>query len=550
MGVSAAENYIDWPLHTKKVTPVNLPAIFELVNGTEPAEVALRNRLSIALQWFDLRAYSVCRTRPARRADFALADIIQMQHNGKIELADASPTLNTINGFAIPEIKKLRRRPIFETLTNRDLGKETLQIVKHLPRTTIRRQTLPGSCAFSFDFASYYDAFVLPAEIRPLFRFFAHGQLYQLRTLAMGQRQACEIAQCTTDILAALPSSCPAVGLATMIDNVRFSGLSSSRCQLLFAVRRFLRRCVAANLTLNDVDPVAWLALGDDELWSRRVLEEDFLGEHYDYSNGTVCNTTSTLAKLQAVIAILEEEIPLPKRRIAAIYGLLLFARHTVSAPLAPYFVALRYLRELDGRSGWDEMAPLMCSSVRLQLLALARLLVINTAVTISLPPSRSEVDLIIVIDASMIGWGCVVANAASGSVFAFSEPWPDTIARSAVAEPRAIKRAIGHFLRPSDRRNVLVVTDHSAIVWAAPGDDGSGGYAKGYELNSLFYLLSLYKSTFFFSFVAGTDNIADVLSREGVLTPGRKNFYSDMSLIKNFVRDKTTVCGMLGRTR
>lgn len=502
-----------------------------------------------ALKWFELSSYEKCRRRPPRVADFSIEDLSAMERNGKIELVeDGSESLSTVNAFTIPEPKKTRRRPIFETLTNRDLGRELLQPMHHLQRAQVRRQTPRGSCAFSFDFASYYDAFVLPPPIRALFRFRCHNdKLWQLRTLAMGQRQACEIAQCATDILSALPSGCPNVHVATMIDNVRFSAPLTARTELLAAVRTFLVRVADGNLCLNDVDATTLLEMSEDELWEQRVESEDFLGEHYDYITGTVQNTMSTVEKALFIDRQLATHVTLTKRQVAAMYGLILYARHTINAPLAPYFTALRFLRTLEGHINWDARAPPIPVGVCQQLRALLAVIIANHPVLILPARDRGEIDTIIVVDASSAGWGAIVANHDSGGVFGFSEPWPQPIRHSAVAEPRAIKRAIARFLHPTDIRRVLIVTDHSPIVWAAPHDDGSGGYARGYELNSLFYFISFYKSSFFFSFVSGVNNLADTLSRDGVLTPGKKKIFLDWEYFDNFVQEKTIACGVMG---
>jgi hypothetical protein len=99
----------------------------------------------------------------------------------------------------------------------------------------------------SFDFASFYDSLPLDEEVRAFFRLHIRGLLYELGTLAMGQRQACQVAQSVCDALCAFDM--PGVALATYIDNVRFM----SRCPhaLAAAVRTFLLRVRAVGLDLN-----------------------------------------------------------------------------------------------------------------------------------------------------------------------------------------------------------------------------------------------------------------------------------------------------------
>lgn len=117
----------------------------------------------------------------------------------------------------------------------------------------------------------------------------------------MGQRQACEIAQTCTDILAHADPSSP-VKVATLIDNVRFVAPPAHRAELLAVVRRFLTRCRTVNVTINDVDPSKWLPMSDETLWAKRVVEEDFLGERFAYAAGTIQNTASTVEKVRFVM--------------------------------------------------------------------------------------------------------------------------------------------------------------------------------------------------------------------------------------------------------
>jgi hypothetical protein len=60
--------------------------------------------------------------------------------------------------------------------------------------------------------------------VREFFRFKIQGILYELNTLAMGQRQACQVAQAVCDAVCAFPLA--GVKVATYIDNVSFA----SRC--------------------------------------------------------------------------------------------------------------------------------------------------------------------------------------------------------------------------------------------------------------------------------------------------------------------------------
>jgi hypothetical protein len=124
--------------------------------------------------------------------------------------------------FRVPEPSKQRWRPIKHTfLANDALGKETLQPC-HLPsKAEICNLVHAGDCMIAFDFSSYFDSFEYAEDVSRLFCFRHKGKFFRLRSLAMGQRQAVEVAQSATELLIDFPKTSRALAY---IDNVIFVG--------------------------------------------------------------------------------------------------------------------------------------------------------------------------------------------------------------------------------------------------------------------------------------------------------------------------------------
>ena len=145
-----------------------------------------------------------------------------------------------------------------------------------------------------FDFAAYYDQFVLDESVRDHYvirlktPLLVDGKFHSLFTLTrepMGASHAAHVTQTFTWAMTEMGIKCPDVNVVTMIDNVAFASdnfEAFARC-----VRDFLRRVKAAGITLNPLEGVAYteaMARSDDEL--KKYAEEQakdftFLGERY-----------------------------------------------------------------------------------------------------------------------------------------------------------------------------------------------------------------------------------------------------------------------------
>lgn len=520
-----------WPLHTKAVAPIKKDCLLAL-----PMPPELKACLGEDLRWLsDPSFYTAVKSRPVRTATyFSAADVAAMLDTKKLVPAGPLPTRGTVNAFWVAEPKKTRRRPIFETLSNRELGRWTLREMRHISRQATHQQSRGGGVyALAFDFASFYDSLPLDEEIRSLFRLRIRGILYELNRLAMGQRQACQVAQSVCDAICAFDM--PGVDLATYIDNVRFV----SRCPhaLAKAVRTFLSRVRAVGLDLNVTvgckSPIGlapsqflnideWLALTDEEMAARAPADEEFLGSFYNYQNGTVCNTPSSLAKLKDVLS--SGVYLSSRRRFAALMGLIIYMAATTSLPFAPYFCLLRFFRRTASAgagTGWDLPIDPIPESAREDLHNLTNILLANVPLTITAPrPESGDYDKIIITDASAAGWGGLCFVPSTGTMVMHAAQWPKPLNHSAIAEPRGLRLACRRFISASTTDRILLISDHSPIAAVGARDNP---YAKGFELNLLFLeLLGYPAASFSYAHVAGHLNPTDALSRDFVTEHGQ----------------------------
>jgi hypothetical protein len=410
--------------------------------------------------------------------------------------------------FTVPELSKKRLRPIKHTfVANKALGKETLLPCPLPTKQQICNLVHHGEVMVSFDFASYFDAFRYSDEVSKLFCFRHANRLYRLKTLAMGQRQAVEVAQAATELLIDFPKSCRALAY---IDNVIFVG---SRDQVLRDASEFVRRVRLVGGTLNDAS---------DNLEALFSHAGDWCGVALDLSSKSVKLTDKILLKLQTSFARCSDW---SLRNFAAHVGLLFWAWGILDIPMPEFFPLLRFVSKvgrelLDApESAWDQRADIWPSALpslhRWTELALA-----------NLPrpvPSVSEPEWLMEVDASAWGWGYFALNRESGEVRMHGEPWSprmrslhgEKFLRSTFAEPHGIHNALCHLLSTKGPRRVRVGTDSSVA---------SASFTRGFNTHSfdINEVLRANRAAFGphfvieFLHVPGTKNVADSLSRGG----------------------------------
>lgn len=433
----------------------------------------------------------------------------------KFDIIERLELVCTSNIFAVVEILKARRRPISESLLN-DLFEPSDMPALHLPtKAEIRKNMHEFGFFCQLDASAYYDQFQLAREVANLFGILHGATAYRQRTLPMGFRPSCLIAQRVTDVL--LDLQIPGVVCLGYIDNFLF--WSNSASLLRHAVSVFLARCDSCGILINDPDD---RVIHSSSPTPDCICEAfDCLGERYDLRHRSRTVTEATRDKLRAAATVIREQAfqLTSVRRLAAVYGILFFASNTFGTALSPkrYFDSVYFLRQLSRvgqTAGWASTAPRL--PVHAYDQTVSWLIDAMSVRPVPMVTPETEADLVVTVDACALGWGAVIEVPSSGAHRTVALPWSADDARrlhlwsSVVTEPTAALRAAMTAITP-DTRHIHIITDHSALVSAS-----RRGWAAGRSYNDvLCRFAELWPNiTVSFSHIAGAKNRADPLSR------------------------------------
>lgn len=410
--------------------------------------------------------------------------------------------------FLVPEEHKARWRPIKWTfMANEDLGPETL-VKNHFPsKSTIAGLVNAGDFALSLDFAAYYDQILLSNSVGQRFCFRnGKGEFFALNTLAMGQRQAVQIAMACTMQLLNFPRRSRT---EVVIDNIIFVG---SREEVLADGREFASRCAQVGALLNEDTTQL------EELVTQKL---DWCGLHLDLVEKTVQLTEKTKRRIAESWA----RRPFWSwRGFAAHMGLLFWSWGIIDTPVSQFFGLLAFQSRAsrmltDNPLAWDTLAQVVPSAMR----PMQRW----TEIALCNKPRRVVVDeepeWIICTDASRWGWGYCAFNTATGEVRCHGARWPealeaqlgDQLGHSTTAEPHAITLSVLHLVAPlGPVRSVRIGTDNSAAMWSFRREFSS----RSLEINRAITRLRLAMPDIRFDIahIPGATNPADKLSRGG----------------------------------
>jgi hypothetical protein len=241
--------------------------------------------------------------------------------------------------FSVPEWAKKRRRPICEPILNDYFDEKAIPTVRFRTpeqqraiiariRDHLRAKGLQ-TVAKCYDFAAYYDQLPLSKDVAKYFGVRSGGKSWTARTIPMGFRPSCAVAQAFT--WAIIDFDVEDVIILSYIDNVAFIGSEAGEKK---AAAIFERRCKEAGAVLSEAGDI--------------TQQFDFLGERFDLKAGTTQLTTKTTDKLQQVKEALNtKELRPTRREMAAIFGLNIFASGVASISLGDYYWPMTYLRRL-----------------------------------------------------------------------------------------------------------------------------------------------------------------------------------------------------------
>ena len=520
----------EYRLHIKPTTRVNWQALQRMAKNTP-----LRNAVAKAQSWCTsdrwygpTRSVEPCQIPYAAFTGDQIRELIRADkirpHHG--------PVKGFVKAFTVAQHAKKRLRVIAEPVINQTFEREQLYRLAYPARLERRARARGAKYSVEFDFAAFFDQFQLAGCAMPWFvlrsREAVEGhRLFALTRMPMGASFAPSVAQAVTSALVYPLTQLDGVRVDTMIDNVRI--VAESKSTFVQAVRGFLERVKAANITLNDA--ADWENLTDDDLALRCAVTDAprvFLGEKY--IGDTVCNADTAVEKLIAArdryVKRVDPENPeAPQyslRNFASFVGLMLFMAHTINVPLTGLHTMLRAYGEIISHTNdWDATCVITSEAVDRQVLTLADWLIRNEPVSLPvLRPPETELDAYdaaIEVDASLSAWGAVVRFRHTGKTVTLQQRWSTPVAHSAHAEPKAARRALQWVRAQPGCANarIAVITDHVAMAtgqrrWYA----NYGGFSTSYYLNSFFQELYDMGGGEIFH-IDGVRNRADQLSRD-----------------------------------
>jgi hypothetical protein len=500
----------DLPLHAKAVTAAIKCEVLAKMDSTGRWREASRWLSDVEKYTELLKRTSVHAMRPCRASNLTHADLQILIDLERYEEVPEQIVRCWSTAFTRTELEKLRRRHLLEPFLNDLLTRGDFAEIE-LPTLKSIRRGIQKYC-IQFDFASWYDQFALEGDV-PLFFGIKHRKkAYKFKTLPMGFRPSCLIAQVAAEILAQTGID---IWSAIYIDNVMFS--SDDRSLVIQAAKIFVQRCAEAGVVIND----AHIPPED-----RVETNFEFLGVRYDTESGTVTNSNKTFTKLAAVKSQLSEKTTHTFTQIAAYFGLLFWANWITPAHPERAYNALRYFRSATAAPyDWKAPAPNMSPVAIAEMFQWIEDLI--NAPPAKLLPEEIDYEATMHVDASAFGWGAVVVDS-TGQVHNLGAPWSEEDRRtwnlqsSVSAEPLALVKAVQAWAS-TNTRHIRVFTDHQPLVWA-----WRTGYAKAYSYNAAILTLNatfpLLKITM--EFIAGVLNVdADRISRGGVTGGANKDY-------------------------
>jgi hypothetical protein len=339
---------------------------------------------------------------------------------------------------AVPEPAKTRFRCIMNTADiNGACGRDTIEHCTFPTKRTISEAVHDGEWCIALDFAAYYYQFALDPLVGRRMCFAWNRRFFRLCRLAMGQRQAVDVANASTMRLLDFPHESKRV--LSIIDNVLFVG---TRDAVTSDAWTFIQRCKAVRATLNEID-VTTATRADVEALARQA--GPWGGVDINLVDKTVALTQKVVDKTRQSWA---NRGRWQWRHFAAHIGLLFWAWGIVELPMASFFPVLRFNSEVgkmamqalaDERRArglpddampanpfwrqpahvWDSVAPVLQRWTEM---------VLANAPRVVRPLLDPEV--LLECDASKWGWSCYGLHLATDEPFAYSEPWSEEMRR------------------------------------------------------------------------------------------------------------------------
>ena len=514
-----------WPIHAKMIGRIDFDKL-ALLDCSESVMEHWLHELGWLLDDTRYAAVPIAGAVGVPSARYKARWMRKLLDCGVIERIDSDQVRGHVHMFVVPEERKERFRSIKHTASiNFHCGRESLTKCAFPGKAEVADSVHDGSCFIALDFAAYYDQFPLGEAVSTRMCFRQDKDFYRLRTLAMGQRQAVEVANAATALLLDFPRR--SASTLSIIDNVKFTG---SKDAVVHDAWIFIQRCKTVNATLNEID-VTTATREQVECLVRHAGE--WAGIYHDLASKTVRLTDKLVEKATASWS---HRARWTWREYAGHVGLLFWAWNIIDVPVAEFFDVLRFNSELgqymttqqlpqrpDGtcpkNEAWDRPAQIY-DSVWPLIKSWTELLLRNAPRAVR---RRQPPQLLMECDTSGIGYGYVSLNETSGELFSWGAPWTEgdrkvhgeKLGKSVYSEPLGLRRCVMHaLLRNATVSNIAVGTDNTVTRAAFT----RGFNSHSFHINRCVQLFArdFPRSTYDFSFtyVPGAEILGDAPSR------------------------------------
>ena len=448
--------------------------------------------------------------------------IKQLRKVGQIREVRAVDAKNFCVVFVIPEDEKVRWRiikhPEAINLALEEIVDELKISKTNATRRTARVPVIDYPGCIEFDFAGYFDQFILSDAVADHFVFQGGDKYYAPRRLPMGVSFAVAVATAATRVLTHGIDEGLDVAVSHQIDNVRIAG-TKEHCELV--ADRFLNRCHQAGVTLNDFNR--------EKMYS---TTNDFMGDEVNFASKTIKCRKKQQDRLAAWLKKLKEPTATFRDWFAS-YGTASYMAEALGVTPAQHQKVRLFMRDLAravSRSPllWDEQMPFSPPWAALSNFFDK----IRSNRPARLVAHPSEVVSVFV-DASDWGYGALYCGP-DGEAKSIHHKWTAeervvwSFEKSTVAEPRAINEVTRWAQKDYPDASIHVFTDHQPFVdafWRC------GSFSPGY--NDALLELGATGAPVVLQHIAGKSMPADGLSRGLRTVPTPEEWSSAANWVK-----------------
>lgn len=524
----AAAGAHEMPLHLKPVAGSLDVGKIEALPSSDPDIAA---GFKHAVRWLDAdERYADVPLRSAAQIPgtrLTTAHVQQMEKINFIREIDSHDVRGGVRVFTVAEHTKNRLRRISNTHdSNTVLIKDPTRPITMIGKPGIVNLVHAGTHMVSLDFAAWYDQFAYSDAVGSRFCFKQGGKCYALKSLAMGQRQAVEVAFSASKQIANFPMQSKRTEI--VIDNIIFVG---TREAVLADAREFGARCQTVGAQLNeDVSQIEKYC----------TQSGDWCGVHLDLVRKKVALTQKSVDRTALSWSLRGNW---SWRGFATHMGLLFWSYGIIDVPLDRYFTLLSFLSRASTDLAehpelWD--APAAITPAALQVMESWTSLVARNEPRHV--PAVVEPEWMVFSDASRWGWGYVAIEAATMQVRSHGERWApqmqaahgERLGQSTFAEPHAVVNSLLHLIAPgAGVRRVRVATDNTATLYSF----GRGFSSHALHLNQCISRLKelLPGVVVEMIFIPGKENPADGPSR------GRPATEAEFESLRQVMGQQTT---------